>query len=75
MCTLRHISNVGGIKYGCRLVDASSPNFKALANVIKAAPDRVQSSEKHLAYSEEATTLQTLLPVRHSVANANLYHR
>ena len=50
--TLRLISDTDDIKCGCHLVIASSPNFRALANVIKA---------------EEATTLQMLLPVRHSV--------
>ena len=37
------------------LVDASSPNFKAFANVIKAEKETTTQ------------TLQTLLPVRHSV--------
>ena len=49
-----HIRHVGGIKCVRCLVAASSPNFKAFPNAIKA--------EKEIT----AQTLQTLLPVKHS---------
>jgi hypothetical protein len=45
----------GDIKGERRLVDASNLNFKAFANVIKAEKETTTQ------------TLQTLLPVRHSV--------
>ncbi|KAH9030240.1 Isochorismatase hydrolase [Lactarius deliciosus] len=45
---------MGNIKWVYRLGDASKPNFKAFANVIKAEKEAT------------AQTLQTLLPVRHA---------
>ena len=52
---LRPIVGMGDIKCERCLVDASSPNFKAFANVIKAEKETTTQ------------TMQTLLPVRHSV--------
>ena len=45
---------MGNIKGEYRIGDASSPNFKAFANVIKAEKETTTE------------TLQTLLPVKHS---------
>ena len=52
--TLHPIVGIGDIKCEHHLVDASSPNFKTFANVIKEEKETMTQ------------TLQTLLPVRRS---------
>ena len=56
---------MGDIECGCRLVDATSPNFKALPNVIK--------SEKE-GTTQTLQTLQTLLLVVHSVVQGEFVY-
>jgi hypothetical protein len=51
----RPIISIGDIKGECRLVDASSLNFKAFAIVTKAEKETTM------------WTLQTFLPIRHAV--------